>query len=111
MNKALYYVDKYADALLIYVTNGNQAEIDRIITELYMDLSNDVTEICEMRHSRTNNTFFGALRDTNNKWNAIKRGFEKRIGFPIIKENGFVNAWFDTMPEIKHLYEKRYGAI
>lgn len=62
MNKALYYVDKYADALLIYVTNGNQAEIDRIIYELYMDLSNDVTEICEMRHSRTNNTFFWSIK-------------------------------------------------
>lgn len=111
MNKASYYVNEYANTLLLYYENGNERAFNDIITKIYLDLCNDADEICEMRHSKTANTLLGALRDTNNKWNAIRRGFEKRIGLPIIKENGFVNVWFDTMPEIKHLYEKRYGAI
>ena len=111
MNKASYYVDEYTNTLLLFVRNGNEEAINKIIIRIYMDLSDDVIEICKMRNSRSNNTFFGALRDINDKWNAIGRGFEKKIGVPILKENGFLITWFDTMPEIKHLYVKRYGPI
>lgn len=64
-----------------------------------------------MRNSRSNNTLLGALRDVNNKWNAIGRGLKKKTGLPILKENGFLIAWFNTMPEIKYPYVKRYGPI
>lgn len=111
MNKASYYVNEYANTFLLYLQNGNEEAIYKLIIRIYLDLSDDVIEICKMRNSRSNDTLFGALRDVNNKWNAIKRGFEKKIGLSILKENGFLIAWFDTMPEIKYPYVKRYGPI
>lgn len=111
MNKASYYVNEYANTFLLYLQNGNNEAIDKLITRIYLDLSDDVIKICKMRNSRSNDTLLGALRDVNNKWNAIGRGLEKKTGFPILKENGFLIAWFNTMPEIKYPYVKRYGPI
>lgn len=95
MNKASYYVNEYANTLLLYYENGNERAFNDIITKIYLDLCNDVDEICEMRHSKTATTLLGAMRDTNNKWNAIRRGFEKKIGLPVLTKNGFINSWFE----------------
>lgn len=111
MQKAKYYVDQYADAILLLMQNNVQRGVDEIIEQIFKSLSEDVSEICEKRHSRHNNAFFGALFEVNDKWNAIERGFEKKIGLPVLKKNGFAIAWFNEMPEIKPLYEERYGQI
>lgn len=111
MNKASYYVNEYANTFLLYVRNGDDEAFDKLITRIYLDLSDDVIKICKMRNSRSNDTLLGALREVNNKWSAIGRGLEKKTGLPILKENGFLIAWFNTMPEIKYPYVKRYGPI
>ena len=88
MLKASYFVNEYASTLLLYYENKNEQAINDIITKIYMALCDDVEEICETRHSRSNDTFFGAIKEVNDKWNAIRRGFEKKIGLPALAKNG-----------------------
>ena len=109
--KAKEYVEEYANAILLFYKNGYLDEIDKIIKTIFISLSEDVEDICEMRHSTHNNALFGAIKQENDKWNAIRKGFEKKIGLPVLKRDGFVRFWFEEMPEIQHLYEKRYGKI
>lgn len=109
--KAKGYVEEYANAILFFYKNGCLDEIDKIINKIFISLSEDVKDICEMRHSTHNNALFGAIKQENDKWNAIRKGFEKKIGLPVLKRDGFARFWFKEMPEIQHLYEKRYGKI
>lgn len=109
--KAKEYVEEYANAILFFYKNGCLDEIYKIIEKIFISLSEDVEDICEMRHSTHNNTLISAIKQTNDKWNAIRKGFEKKIGLPVLKRDGFAWSWFKVMPEIQHLYEKRYGKI
>lgn len=109
--KAKAYVEEYANTILLFYKNGCLDEIDKIIKMILIRLSEDVEDICEMRHSTHNNTLIGAIKQENDKWNAIGKGLEKKIGLPVLKRDGFSWFWFKEMPEIQHLYEKRYGKI
>ena len=109
--KAKEYVEEYANAILLFYKNGYLDEIDKIIKTIFISLSEDVEDICEMRHSRSNDTLFGAIKQENDKWNAIRKGFEKKIGLPVLKRDGFARFWFKEIPAIQHLYEKQYGKI
>lgn len=109
--KAKEYVEEYANTILLLYEKRHLDEIDKIIKKIFISLSEDVEDICEMRHSTHNNALFGAIKETNDKWNAIRRGFEKKIGLPVLKRDGFARFWFKEMPAVQHLYEKRYGKI
>ena len=109
--KASYFVNEYANTLLLYYENKNEQAINNIITKIYMTLCDDVKEICETRHSHNINTLFGAIKEVNDKWNAIGRGFKKKIGLPVLAKNGFVKLLFEQMPQIESLYVRKYGPI
>lgn len=109
--KAKEYVEEYANTILLFYQNRQLDEIDKIIKTIFISLSEEVEDICEMRHSRSNDTLFGAIKQENDKWNAIRKSFEKKIGLPVLKRDGFVRFWFKEIPLVQHLYEKRYGKI
>lgn len=109
--KTKEYVDEYATTILLFYQNRNLDEIDKIIKKIFISLSEEVEDICKIRHSTHNNALFGAIKQENDKWNAIRRGFEKKIGLPVLKRDGFARFWFKEMPAIQRLYEKQYGKI
>lgn len=109
--KAKEYVEEYANTILYFYQKRHLDEIDKIIKTIFISLSEDVEDLCEMRHSTHNNSLFGAIKQENDKWNAIRKGFEKKIGLPVLKKDGFARLWFKEIPEIQHLYEKQYGKI
>lgn len=109
--KAKEYVEEYANTILLFYQNGLLDEIDKIIKTIFISLSEDVEDICKMRHSTHNNTLIGAIKQENDKWNAIRKGFEKKIGLPVLKRDGFARLWFKEMPAVQRLYEKQYGKI
>lgn len=109
--KAKEYVEEYANTILLFYQNRQLDEIDKIIKKIFISLSEEVNDTCEMRHSTHNNALIGAIKQTNDKWNAIRKGFEKKIGLPVLKRDGFARFCFKGIPEIQHLYEKQYGKI
>lgn len=109
--KAKEYVEEYTNTILLFYQTGQLDEIDKIIKKIFISLSEEVKDICEMRHSTHNNSLFGAIKQENDKWNAIMRGFEKKIGLPVLKRDGFARLWFKEMPAVQRLYEKQYGKI
>lgn len=109
--KAKEYVEEYANAILLFYQNRQLDEINKIIRTIFISLNEEVNDICEMRHSTHNNALFGAIKQENDKWNAIRKGFEKKIGLPVLKRDGFVRFWSKEIPEVQRLYEKQYGKI
>ena len=83
--KAKEYVEEYANTILLFYQNRQLDEIDKIIKTIFISLSEEVEDLCEMRHSTHNNALFGAIKQENDKWNAIRKSFEKKIGLPVLK--------------------------
>lgn len=93
--KAKEYFEKYfTDLDDISVDESNE----RII-KFMQDLKDETISICDMRHSRLNRSCEGALKDQNNKFNAVGNLIEKKYGRPLFKRNGFINFWHRRFEE------------
>lgn len=94
--KAKEYFEKYKDL-------GSEPFEARkpIAKKLFLELSDEVTEICNSRKIRTNVSLISVIKEINQKWNAIANLFEKEYGEQILARNGFKEQWKDLMPELK----------
>ena len=87
--KAKEYFEKYFTEL----DGLSTEEVNEIVVAFINELSMEVVDICDMRHSRTNSSTEGALKEQNNKFNAVGNLIEKKYGRPLFKRNGFIQYW------------------
>ena len=87
--KAKEYFEKYFTDL---DTISAEEVMERVLTFM-KDMSLETIDICEARHSLTDSCVDGALKDQNNKFNAVGNLIEKKYGRPLLKRNSFIDYW------------------
>lgn len=95
MKKAKEYYELYRVALT------NEERVNQALSDLIKDLNDEVMELQKTRHVKFDRGLMPILKETNQKWNAIVRLFEKEFGASPVKPDGFKIFWINKMPELK----------
>lgn len=95
--KAKEYFEKYEQAIIDDCKGGGT----KGLTSLVVAMSKEVNDICKQRHSNSNRTVVGAIKEQNTKWNAICSMLEKKYGASPLKWDGFLAYWKREMPHIE----------
>ena len=86
--KAKEYFEKYFADL-----ESPDVDFVDITVKFISELSNETISICDARHSRSDSTVDGALKEQNQKFNSVANMIEKKYGRPYLKRNGFIEYW------------------
>lgn len=106
--KAKEYFEKYRK-LILEVEGGRTAtlpgsdhrvirlpktdeELDAVITEMYVELRSELFELMKKLNIQTDKGFMSAVKEINDKYNAIAGLFETEYGWSPIARNGFKDA-------------------
>lgn len=91
--KAKEYFEKYfADLESTDENPNNEIFAERALT-FFKEMSNEVIDICDARGSRSDSACEGALKEQNQKFNAVANMVEKKFGHPFLKRNSFLDYW------------------
>lgn len=91
--KANEYVNLYYEKII----NGDSNAVQTMV----LSLSDEVIDICNRRNVKRLDAQVGAIREVNDKYNAIVRIVNSRYGSPIMKQDGFINFWCRRIPELE----------
>lgn len=94
MKKAKEYYELYKFDLM------DKEKANKALSDLIKDLNEEVKELQQIRHVRFDRGMMPILKETNQKWNAIVRLFEKEYGASPIRADGFKIFWLSKMPEL-----------
>ena len=89
--KAKEYFEKYFSTHID--ENGaiiRPENLVQTISAFTSEMVDETIELCRSRHSGSVLCFEGALREMNQKFNAVADICEKKFGTPILKRNGFL---------------------
>ena len=104
--KAKEYFEKYFNDL----EKIEQSEFDNRIVNFFTDLTNEVKQLCKIRHSTSNSTVEGIMKEMDAKANAVNALIEKKHGKPLFKRNMFSQYWnIQFEKERQKLKEKNDG--
>lgn len=95
MRKAKEYYELYKVALM------NEEKTLKAISDLIIELNAEVKELQRLRHVKFDRGLIPILKETNQKWNAIVRLFEKEFGESPIRPDGYKIFWLREMPELE----------
>lgn len=68
-------------------------ELPKLVVLLINEMSNEVIALCDARHSRSNSTVDGALKEMNQRYNVVVDMCEKKYGCPVLARSGFLKYW------------------
>ena len=95
--KAKEYFEKYFADIEASDENPNNEVFLRRAGKLVQDLTNEALELCDARHSHSNSTVDGVLKEQNQKFNSIANMIEKKYGHAYLKRNGLILYWQDQL--------------
>ena len=102
MAKAKELYAKYHDRLV-----SDEKECLSAISDLILELSDEVKTIAARRNAKSNQAAVGILREINDKYNAIVSLFEAKDGASPIKRDGFMTFWKKEMPALNGKVEAK----
>lgn len=92
MMKAKEYFKKYDGAII---------EDHPVSFYLLSDLTKEMFDNMGVRLAHTDGSLFSAIREYNQKWNAISDLYDKKYGISPLNRNGFKKYFEDIMPELE----------
>ena len=95
--RAIAYYAKYSEGLLNAETGKETA------TNMIGEFLDEMKELIETRHIKTDRGAVGCVRELNEKWNAIVAIFEKRNGASPLIRNGFRAFMEEQIPALKNV--------
>lgn len=78
-----------------------EQQINDAIYSVLVRFMEEVKPICESRHSSSDETFIAVVKEQSQKWGAFCRIVNNKVGFKVLKEDGFKNYMLSRMPELK----------
>lgn len=88
--KAKEYFEKYFSPIPDLT---DPALVNKACVDLMVEMSGEIIKLCEGRHSSSNSAVEGAIKEMNQRFNAVRDMCEKKYGEPILKRNGLKNYW------------------
>lgn len=98
--RAIAYYAKYSEALL------NAETLDESAKKMIGEFLDEMKELIETRHIKTDHGVLGCVRELNEKWNAVVAIFEKRNGSSPLVRNGFRAFMEEQIPALKNVPQK-----
>lgn len=83
--KAKEYFEKYNDAIVVEWNQGLSDTIKILVSDLAVEIQN----LWKSRNTSSKSATIAVIMETNQKWNAICRLFEKKYGRSPLKPNAF----------------------
>ena len=96
--KAIELYEKYKDQL---DPKSSLATRQEAVKNILLDLSTEVSKICEERKVQRISAVIAVIREQNQKWNALCNILLKLYGTELLIRNGFKNFWLNQMPELQ----------
>ena len=86
--KAKDYYDQYGEAVLQESLTPESAGTEQL-TKLMVAFVREMKEIITERGVKTDRGAVAVIKEQNEKWNALCALFERNLGRPVLKRNGF----------------------
>ncbi len=116
--KAKDYYDKYAKRLVgddfdfsgYDLTKPEEKErakadlsksMNDAVLEMIKEMSEEIQTLLNQRHCKTDSAVAGAVREINDRYNALARRLNEEQGFGVLKINGLASFWISRIPELK----------
>ena len=94
--RAKEYYAKYHDRI-IAEASGDEA---KVLHELMVEMSEETKDLIGRRNIKDVRALGAVIKESNDKWNALVRLFEKEHGASPLKVDGFKSFWLDRMPHL-----------
>ena len=105
--KAKEYFDKYEAKAREGIDKKDQSVIDDVSMSLFLDFHSEIEEIQKKRGVKIVKGTVTAILELNDKWNALARLFEKKLGGnSVIKKDGFLEAEKTVTPKLDEAVEE-----
>lgn len=85
--KAAEYCDKYASLF----QGANEERCKELVGLLAQEFAAELQQTIKTRHIKLSTGLDSAIREQNDKWNAMVRLFEKKLGASPVVRNGFAS--------------------
>lgn len=100
--KAKDYFEKYESLIFTDIREESTTYTSKLVAEL----SKETTTLYKNRGGKSDSAMVGAIKEINQKWNAICTLFEKKHGMSPLIRNGFLEYWKHKIPELNSLLGK-----